>query len=515
MARIREYTTQESAGATINTPRVEAGGFGTGLASAAEGLYSYADAKTQVAQRQEVSDIQAQIAQKRAEWTVALEKRAAESDPGDPGFADRFVEDFKADLAPLGDKYQTAAGQRAWKQSAGEVSAYFVAQAGVKQAVSAGIKAQQDFLSARNFNRTALLNDPGQFDSVVATTVAALNDPDGPYAKIPADKRAVLERTTREEMALSAVQGIIDKDPHLGLKEIANPKWAQYLDADKVVTLKREAEIGIRAEEVERARVEAAAEKAAEKQRQGVMDGFVQKLYDPAGPSLTTQDVLKSSLKAEQKEHFIKLIEATSKPTAIKTDPAAFQDAFTRMRLPADDPQRISDERQLDDYFTSGKITFEDLGRLRTEFSGRRTAEGQIEGKLKDGLLAVAKSTLTKTNSIIGIRTPKGDEALQGFTAWFLNEYDTQRKAGVSALELLSPDSPKYLGKMIDKFKVPLTDVINDALKEPPKASTRGNPKPKAPAKEYPTPTTRADFDALPSGATYRDPEDNKLYRKP
>lgn len=492
MARIRDYETQESVQGNISVRRVEgsdlyAGGLGTMLADGVRGLVT--DIKDSQ-QRQEVSDVNAVEAERRAKWTVEMENRAASMPAGDPTFADKFVEDFTADIAPLGDKYQTAAGRRAFQQKTRELSAYFVAKAGVYQAASAGAKATQDYLAAKNFNRSALLVDPAQFQSVVKETTDALNDPDGPYAKIPSIDRVKLERTTKEDLAESAVEGTIRQDPERGLAELASGRWGEYLSADRASTLTRTAEIGIRAKEIERARIEAAAEKAADKARQATADSFLPKIFGQDGVTLTTQEILRSNLKPEQKEHYLNLVQRVSTAdTKLKTDPAVMIDLFQRINLPDGDPNKIVDETKLDAYFGKG-LDMTSLSHLRGEMQGRRTEEGRIEADLKKGLVDAAKTALTGTNSLFRIRDPNGDVQLQKFMSYFLPEYQRQRQAGKTAAELLDPDSPSYLGKAIDRFKRSPTQMMQDMIQDAPALGGQGA------AANLPVPPT------APAGAT-------------
>lgn len=500
MARIRDYQTQEGVAGNISVRRVEGSDLSAGFGGAetSNALYTVADTLKQTAQRQEVSDVNATIAERRAKWTVEMENRAASMPAGDPTFADKFTEDFAADIAPLGDKYQTAAGRRAFQQASRETSAYFVAKAGVYQAASAGAKATQDYLAAKNFNRSALLVDPAQFQNVVKETTDALNDPDGPYAKIPAIDRVKLERTTKEDLAESAVEGIIRQDPERGLAELASGKWGEYLSADRASSLTRTAEIGIRAKEIERQRAEAAAEKAAAKARQATADSFLPKIFGADGVTLTTREVLDSNLEPPQKQHYIELIQRVSTASdKLKTDPAVMIDLFQKINLPDGDPNKIVDETKLDAYFGRGLDTTS-LDYLRREMQGGRTAEGRIENDLKKGLFDVAKTTLTGTNSLFRIRDPNGDLQLQRFMSYFLPEYQRQRQAGKTAAELLDPDSPSYLGKAIDRFKRSPTQMMQDMIQDAP--ALGGTPGAAAAPSSLPTPPAGD----IPSRATSR-----------
>jgi hypothetical protein len=443
-----------------------------------------------VAQRQEVSDVHAKLAKARADWTVSLQERARTAEPGDMSFADKFNEDFGAYLSEFGNGVKTEAGRRAFKAGAADLSAQFTVKASEFQAASAGQKARQDYGVLVDANRNTLISDPSQFDSILKSTTDALNDPNGPYARMPAQARSELAVSTRQAMALSAVQGTVDLTPELALKQLKTGRWDEYLDADKKNSLINNAEIGIRAREVEAERLAAQKERELRKAQQATGDGFVARLYGDT-PDLTPRDVIRSNLTWEQKKQWIGDIEQRAKEQPMKTDSALMVKLWDRIHLPDGDPNKLVNEDDLNGFYGRG-LKAEDIRSLRTEMQGRRTEAGQIEGDLKKNVMTIAKSALTRTNDLTGIRDPRGDEQMQRFMSLFLPEYQKQRQAGKSAVELLSPDSKDYMGKLIEPFKRPL-DVITRDLIESNKVGEITPDKPAAPAKEY---TSAADVTA-------------------
>jgi hypothetical protein len=62
------------------------------------------------------------------------------------------------------------------------------------------------------------------------------------------------------------------------------------------------------------------------------------------------------------------------------------------------------------------------------------------------------------------MRDPKGDEQLQRFMSWFLPQYQQQRQSGKTAVQLLNPDSPDYLGKGLQQFTRPRAQMMKDIV---------------------------------------------------
>src|SRR5260221_14158976 len=97
----------------------------------------------------------------------------------------------------MGDNVATRGGRLALQRGQAELTSEMVAKAGVFQVQSAGIKARVDYQGVLNSNRNTVYNDPTQFDSGLRDTQKILDDPAGPYAKIPAETRAELGFQTR------------------------------------------------------------------------------------------------------------------------------------------------------------------------------------------------------------------------------------------------------------------------------------------------------------------------------
>src|SRR3990167_4570933 len=238
MPKVREYTQQIGAEGAIQGRRAAPGdtfALGSEIGQAFGGV---ADVLQDTAERQEVSDIQAKLAKARAEWTVHLAERAQATSPGDATFAGKFNEDFGAYLQQLESHTQTRAGQNAFRKGAAELSAHFVEKAGVYQAQAMGAKAKQDYLVSLDARRNELLSDPTQFQALLAAATGDLNDPTGVYAKMPAGEREKLTIQMQQELAMSAVRGLIQNGaPELAKRQLEGGQWNQFLDADKKAEL--------------------------------------------------------------------------------------------------------------------------------------------------------------------------------------------------------------------------------------------------------------------------------------
>lgn len=265
MPRIIEYQQQTSAEGAIQGRRADAAdsaGFGAGLELLGGAVSNVADVMQDTANRQEVSTVQVELAQTRAQWSKHLAERAA-AGASDPDFSSKFAGDLSAHLGQLEGKLQTRAGQDAFRRGAGELSAHFLERAGLHQVAAAGAKAKQDYVATLDAYRNTLVSDPAQFEGVMRAAEDALNDPNGQYARMPAAVREQLTAQTRRELALSAVDGAIRLSPTEARGQLIGGAWDSFLDADHKSALLKQADAAIEKQDAQRKAQTAEANAAA------------------------------------------------------------------------------------------------------------------------------------------------------------------------------------------------------------------------------------------------------------
>lgn len=475
MPRIRSYHAEQSAQAAIPGHAATGSDLGAtaGIVEGGKALISLGDTLNDVAQRQEVSDVHTRLAKARADLSLELEEAANKAPAGDTTFKDKFVERTRDYLSEVGVGLSTRGGRLAWDQGASTLSAQLLKDAGSWQMKLAGAKASQDYLTALDANRNVLLRDPLQFQPILAYNESALNDPNGIYARMPALDREKLKRTSRAELAVSAVQGVIAQNPQAALEQLNGGAWGEYLDADKTFTLKRTAEIAINAQRVEQERARIEKERAEAAALDATRNKYMTMILAPKdgdAPLTATQIANDPSLAgkggAAVKEHLILLMERRAKEnpsTDEKHYGPLFQKLWDRTHASEDDATKLRDENELNGYLGNG-LTVAGVVALRGEIQGRRTLDGAAEADQKKYFIDQVKSDLTKSNSLIGVRDPKGDEQLKNFMIWFIPEYARQRKAGKTPAELLDSNSKDYLGKTIPNYRRSTTQIFQDII---------------------------------------------------
>jgi hypothetical protein len=275
------------------------------------------------------------------------------------------------------------------------------------------------------------------------------------------------------DLAESAVRGWIKLNPEDAKAQLTAGKWNDLVSGDVKKQLFHESDMAINAKRIEEERRQKEIEKALEAKKEQTRNDF---LVQMEKGSLSAKDILGSNLDAfgsGSKHTFLEMLKASG-DSKLRTDPAAFIDAFKRIHLPDDDPKKLRDEEDLNQLLIGRKVTFEDLNKLRGEFQGRKTTEGQIEAELKKNVIKMAESSLTRTNPLMGIRDPQGDEQMQKFLTYFLTEFENQKKKGKNARDLLDPGSPDYLGKSVAQFARSPQQIMKDMAKMATSSSTDG-----------------------------------------
>jgi len=433
------------------------------LRGVAPALNQFYEKRKEIEQRQEVSDVQVKLAQARAEWTVKMQERAAKAPAGDPTFAETFSTDFTEYLSTQGQDYKTPAGQLAWQEGSAKLTAGFTESAGLYQIQSAGVKAKQDYLAAMDQNRNALVNDPSQLQAVLESSLAALNDPNGMYALMPADQKAILARETKNDLAISAFDGVARQNPREAIRQLNAGEWDTLVDADKRNALESRANTLLRAQEVEILRSAANAEKAARLESKKAMDEYIQDTFSD-GPTKTVQDIANDDrLQPGDKLTMIGVVERSTKgEPASEISHQTSSELFKRLHLPDSDPNKITDENVLNQAYMDSLLTRTDLDWLRKEHAAARTPEGDMLGKRMDGFFQAIEPQIN-AKGVFGLPTdPTGAESMYRFEDMVRRKIQEYRDAKKDPFSLLDPASPNYLGKpeTVGSYKKSLNQQI-------------------------------------------------------
>lgn len=167
------------------------------------------------------------------------------------------------------------------------------------------------------------------------------------------------------------------------------------------------------------------------------------------------------------------ILSASGSNKDLKEYGSGFYNLFKAIHAPDGDPTKITDFTKLYDHIgPGGDLTISGLDKLRNELSGKGTPESEAESQMKKQFFSNAKSQISGTNDMLGIKDPKGEELYLKFMATALSDYESGKKQGRSPMQMLNPDSPEYIGKSITGFKRSMNEKVNDMMQDGPAERT-------------------------------------------
>lgn len=396
MARIRSYEQDIGAGQEMPSARASLSSpVGEALSTFGNGAERAVDRMREAEDRQEVSDVHAKLARARGDWTGYLVQRAQEMQPGDTTFADKFTEDFGSYLDTIKGNIKTRSGQQAFDRISAQMAGEFVGKAATYQANSVGMKAKQDWVQTVDAFQTSLLADPTQLPMALAQADAALNDPNGYFAKVPAAVRGELATATRKQLSLSAAEGTIRLSPELFKGQVNQGQW-DSLDPDAKNKLLDHADVVIKTKEAEKRSQALLAEHAQKLQKEKIFGDYMRRIVDPKGNGGYPSDseiAANPNLDGEaiQRLATFKLTRANQlkEGTATKSNAQAVNSFAARLYAPDGSPDKIYDPNIIAQAAVNGTINAHELnflmgmaGRVRDE--GRQTEVARLRNAQAD-----------------------------------------------------------------------------------------------------------------------------------
>ncbi len=468
MPVIREYRSQVRAPGVINTPKVSADQMGAGSGRAIENLGTAVQQVGKVAfdihDRQNTSDVTAKITQANADLAIDLQETIRTAEPGDKKAFEAFDERAEATLGKVGEVAETPGAREFYTQASARIKAQLAQTSTHGQAELAGIKAINDYTSTMNSLSAASTADPSSQALQKEMHLAAINNLVS-SGQLPRSKAIELEREGSKKLAVATVRGWANLNPDYAKEKLKSGEYDKDLGSEGKLQLIGEIEQAVRGKEIEAERRIREQERIIKKQQQDTQN---QMLENMVAGSLTSKDILNSNLEAfgsGSKEQFLNMLKTSNaRGDRLQTDSGTMINLFNRIHLPDGDPQKITDENELNKYYGNG-ISMPDLNRLRDELQGKQTEAGKIESDMKKQVMDIARGQLTKSNPLTGLRDPVGDEQMQKFMVFFFDEYKQRRAKGESAVSLLNPDSPSYLGKSISSYVRTPQQVMNDMVR--------------------------------------------------
>ena len=463
MPVIKPYNVQTSA---VGAPEVQqargAGIVGDSIANLGQAISGVADVMQKRKEQEDVSNLHVEISKTQSEFTNKYRQELQQGTLD----VEKFNQDVQTHFDKLAEGVETRSGRMYFQQAAAELKGHFLEQSAIGSAELAGERAKSNFMQSLNNSSSALLNEPSSFEITNKLQLQGIDN----LVKtggLPAQAAEKLRLESQNQLAKASIRGWIKLNPDIAREQLDKGKWDSHINGEVKDQLYGEIDTQIRANSVQEERMKKQKEEARQQAQLETQNDFLKRMQTG---SLSPNDVLNSDLDAfgsGSKEAFIRMIEVKNKETnekKITTDSSVFINLWDRTHLPDGDPNKITNENDLNKYFGRG-LTVDNINTLRAEIQGKKTIEGGAEAELKKGLMDLAKGKLTRSNPLTGIRDPIGDENYQRYLNSFLKDYAKKRQEGMSPEQLLNPDSKDYLGKNINQYIRSQRDVMRDMVR--------------------------------------------------
>tara|TARA_Y100000310_G_scaffold299608_2_gene334610 strand:- start:60 stop:2429 length:2370 start_codon:yes stop_codon:yes gene_type:complete len=244
----------------VDVPQASPDDFGAGVGVAAgEGLRKFALSLRDSEQRADVSRINTLQATAMSDLSQVVQDLETNAELGAPEFVKSVTEAVTGYYETRGDQATTSLGKQRFAEQQAKVLAHFTTEAIKFQAASAGTKVKEDHKQSINNFQNALLKDPGALGAVLQMNAAAIDDPEGIFAKfLNAEDRVDLKRSNAEDLIRFAVRGAIRINPDAVKQALINGTFDEFvvdgetlgnLDSEDVQGLIGEANMMINANE--------------------------------------------------------------------------------------------------------------------------------------------------------------------------------------------------------------------------------------------------------------------------
>lgn len=476
MPVIKEYRQQTSAPGPIQRVEYSADQFGAAegraLVQAGQAVQGVADVVAKRIDQENTSDITQKVTKANADLAIDLQETIRTAEPGDKKAFEDYNKRVEDTLGKIGEDASTGGARAFFGEASERIKGQLYKTSAQGQSELAGMKAVQDYTSSINNLSSAVAADPSsqklQFElhnQAIENLVA--------NGQLPRHKAAELKTDGELALTKATVRGWANLNPGYASEKLKSGEFDKILGAEGKIQLQGEIEQAVRAKEIDQERSIKLQERNLKIQQTQTQNDFLTAIEEN---KLTAKDILLSNLDPTgggSKEQFLNMLEkANSSESRLKTNANTMIDLYGRIHLPDGDPRKITDENEINPYLGNG-LSFSDVKHLRDEIQGRGTDAGRIESDYKKQLMAQANAKLVKTNAM-GLKDPVGEENMLRFMQYFEAEYKERRKKGDTALELLSPDSPKYLGKMVNTLQRDNREIMKDMVRRKSPVPTPG-----------------------------------------
>lgn len=427
---------------------------------------------------------------KTKQWDDAVKS----ADPNDTTVAQNFREGLETDFEKFRDGFLTEKGKQWADAHIASARQHFYQKTSADMSALAGAALKNNVqTTADNFSNTAMRSPDfhtvdyllGTVDSTVGGLIGSSPNVKGTDA---AKTALQLSDDLKRHIVKSGAVGAIQKsDDPVATANAWAEKYPDLLSADDLNRLSKGAEAQVRAQRTQDNYDRRVAERETKQRSAERLDELRTNLIDNP-TAVKARDVINDPLLTQSdKTHALKIIEQATKPAPIPSRVSAknYVDLTERINLPVGDPNRINDEDAIHKAYGDGQINRGDYSRALKEFRENRTPDGETFAQSKRFFM----DNVVKPQLVKGAFDPAtGSSDMARYKKNMDDMIDAYRKDGKNPRELFNPKSQDYLGNpdIINGFKTPLTQQVEEFTKRMTLQSVVNEPKPQQTAPSPP-----------------------------
>lgn len=201
--------------------RAEAGrAVANSISSIGQGITNAAEAVYQNDVQNDVTSVHVAMAAKRAEWQQKLNDMANKTQPGDQSLAPRVMEGLQSDFDKTAESVKTRAGQNLFSRMAADMKAMFGQEAiGIQSRLNGEFAKNQYAVLSKSLG-TIASQDHTQVASLTQQALAAIDDPNSIYGRLPQPTREAFRNAIQEEIQYDAARGFARRFPNAVLGSV-------------------------------------------------------------------------------------------------------------------------------------------------------------------------------------------------------------------------------------------------------------------------------------------------------
>lgn len=168
----------------------------------------------------DVTNIHVEMAKKRVEWQQKFSDITNNTAPGDDTFVPRVMSALDDDMNSFGETVKTQKGQQLFARMRADMTAMYGQEAISTQARLNGEFAKNQYNDISDSLSSVASQDHTQWRGLVDSANAAIDDPDGRFARVPAATREAFKQNVAENIKFAAAKGFVRRYPQAVLGSV-------------------------------------------------------------------------------------------------------------------------------------------------------------------------------------------------------------------------------------------------------------------------------------------------------